>query len=290
MAANRLMVLAAALGIAAGCARGRPVENADLHGPWSAPVAPFRIVGNVYYVGAAQIASYLVTTPEGHILIDSGTREMEGVIRESVAALAFDLRDIRILLCSHAHFDHVGSHAALKRATGARVLVMREDAAAVAAGVDRSPLADEGWAPVPVDGALRDGDTVTLGGTTLRAIRAPGHTPGCTVWTTRVHEAEKDYEVAFYGCVRPNDGVPLRDNPRFPTLVDDTLQTFRRMRGLAPDIYLMMHPEERFTAAVAPMKAGVRPHPLDDPGAWSRLLDEAEAEFDALVRAAAVRN
>lgn len=99
-----------------------------------------------------------------------------------------------------------------------------------------------------------------------------------------MHEPDKDYTVAFYGCVRPNNGVQLNGNARFPHLLDQTLQTFRRMRTLAPDIYVMMHPEDRFTAAVERMAAGVRPHPLDDPGAWPKLLDEAEAEFAELVR------
>jgi metallo-beta-lactamase class B len=270
--------------LACGSPRAVPAPNAELHGPWSAAVAPFRIVGNVYYVGAKHISSYLVTTPEGHVLIDTGTREMEPVIRAGVEQLGFALRDIKVVLSSHAHFDHVGSHAALQRATGARVMVMRDDAPAVASGVDQSPLGDEGWQPARVDRILSDGDTVALGGTTLQAIAAPGHTPGCTVWTTRAHEPDKDYTVVFYGCVRPNNGVQLIGNARFPHLVEQTLQTFRRMHTLQPDIYLMMHPEDRFTAAVERMIAGARPHPLDDPAAWPRLLAEAEAEFSGLVQ------
>jgi metallo-beta-lactamase class B len=264
--------------------RSHTSGNEELHGPWSARAEPFRIVGNIHYVGARNIASYLITTPEGHILIDTGTREMESVIRDNIARLGFALADVKIVLCSHAHFDHVQGHAAVVRASKARVFVMREDAEAVRTGADRSPLADEGWEPVRVDRELADGDAVSLGGTTLYAIRAPGHTPGCTVWTTTARESPRDYAVVFYGCVRPNTGVRLIGNPRFPRLVDETRQTFRRMRTLTPDIYLTMHPEDLFAGKRDQLVAGVRPHPLADPDAWPRLLDEAEAEFEDLVK------
>ena len=170
-----------------------PEQRAQFHGPYSQPEEPFRLIGNIYYVGAKNIASYLITTPQGHILVDTGTTEMTPVITASVQALGFKLRDIKIMLSSHAHFDHVGGHAAMKKATGAQVMAMRLDAEALEAGMDKSPLGDEGWPPVKVDRVLADGDTVTLGGATLRAVWAPGHTPGCTVWTTPVQEAGKTY-------------------------------------------------------------------------------------------------
>lgn len=264
-------------------ARPRTSGNELLHGPWSTPVEPFRIVGNIYYVGAQNIASYLITTSEGHILLDTGTREMESVIRDNIARLGFSLADVKIVLNSHAHYDHVQGHAAIVRASGARVFVMREDAQAVRSGVDRSPLGDEGWAPVAVDRELSDGDTVTLGDATLHAIRAPGHTPGCTVWSTTAREPDREYAVVFYGCVRPNTGVKLIGNPKFPDLVAETRQTFRRMRELTPDIYLTMHPEDLFAGKREALANGVRPHPLADPAAWPKLLAEAEAEFEELV-------
>jgi metallo-beta-lactamase class B len=261
--------------------------HAMLRGPWSAAVEPFRIVGNIYYVGAKNIASYLITTPEGHFMIDTGTREMAPVIRHNVEKLGFKLRDIKILLCSHAHFDHVEGHAAMKKLTLARVMAMREDVPALSSGIDRSPLADdERWEPVTVDRVLKDGDTVTLGGTTLRAVWAPGHTPGCTVWTTRVRERDREYSVAFYGCSRPNDGVQLIGNPRFPHLVDDAMHTFARMRELKPDIYLTMHPEDLFAGKIERIKAEVTPHPLYDPNAWTQMLDQVEADFRQQLQAA----
>src|SRR5207245_8530530 len=125
-------------------------------------VCPFHIVGNIYYVGARNIASYLITTPEGHIMIDTGTNEMHQVILANVAKLGFKLQDIKILLSGHAHFDHVQGHAAMKRATGAKVMALGEDAAALSAGMDQSPLGDEGWDPVKVARVLTDGDTMSV--------------------------------------------------------------------------------------------------------------------------------
>jgi metallo-beta-lactamase class B len=253
--------------------------NPEIHGPWSAPAEPFRIVGNIHYVGARNIASYLLTTPEGHVLIDTGTKEMEPVVRRNIEKLGFKLRDIKILLSGHAHFDHVQGHAAMKRATGARVMALGDDATALSSGTDRSPLGDEGWEPVPVDRVLKDGDTVTLGGTTLRANWVPGHTPGCTVWTTQARERERNYAVAFFACAGPNKDVKLVGNPKFPHLVEDTLRGFARLRQLKPDIYLLMHPEEQFAGKVERIKAGVNPHPLYDPKGWITMLDELDADF-----------
>ena len=171
-------------------------QRAQFHGPYSQPEEPFRLIGNIYYVGAKNIASYLVVTPQGSILIDTGTTEMTPVITSNVEKLGFKVRDIKIMLSSHAHFDHIGGHAAMKKLTGARIMAIKQDADALEAGKDLSPLGDEGWMQVKVDRVLKDGDTVALGGTTLRAVWAPGHTPGCTVWTATVPDAGQD----LLGC------------------------------------------------------------------------------------------
>ena len=260
-------------------------QRAQFHGAYSQAEEPFRLLGNVYYVGAKNIASYLVTTPAGNILIDTGTVEMHPVILANVKTLGFDIKNTKIMLSSHAHFDHVGGHAAMKKLTGARVMAIRQDADALAAGKDLSPLNDEGWEPVKVDRLLKDGDEVSLGGTTLRAVQAPGHTPGCTVWTMSVPESGRKYTLAIFGCGGPNAGVTLIGNPRFPTLVDDTRATFRKLRTLTPDIYVTGHPQMLFAGKIPDMKAGVRPHPLLDPGsqAWSKVLADAEAGFEKRV-------
>ncbi len=262
-----------------------PEQRAPFHGPYSEREEPFRLVGNIYYVGAKNIASHLITTPEGHILIDTGTVEMTSVITGNVEKLGFSVRDIRVMLSSHAHFDHVGGHAAMQQRTGARVMAIRQDAEALEAGIDKSPLGDEGWTPVKVDRVLQDGDEVTLGGTTLRAVWAPGHTPGCTVWTTSVPDAGKTYSVAIFGCGGPNGGVKVVGNARFPTLVDDTLATFSKLKKLKPDLYVTGHPRTLFAGKIDRMKAGERPHPLLDPEGWTRMLSDAEVTFRKRVEA-----
>ncbi len=280
-----ILSVACAAGLEAQTSLLTAEQRAQFHGPYSQPEEPFRLIGNIHYVGARNIASYLITTPQGHILVDTGTKEMTPVITASVQKLGFNLRDIKIMLSSHAHFDHVGGHAAMKKLTGARVMAIRQDAEALEAGRDLSPLGDEGWAAVKVDRELNDGDTVTLGGTTLRAVWAPGHTPGCTVWTTSVPDGGKTYAVAIFGCGGPNAGVKLIGNQRFPTLADDALGTFRKLKTLTPDIYVTGHPQMLFAGKIDRMKAGERPHPLLDPGGWSRMLDDAETNFMKRVQA-----
>ena len=261
-----------------------PEARARFHGQMSEAVEPFRIVGNIYYVGARNIASYLITTPQGHIMIDTGTKEMHQVIRANVEKLGFKLQDVKILLSGHAHFDHVQGHAAMKKVTGARVMAIGEDAAALAAGTDKSPLGDEGWEPVAVERILKDGDTVTLGGATLRAVWTPGHTPGCTTWTTKAQEKGKTYAIVFQACGSPNAGVKLIGNTKFPTLVQETLRSFQVQKTLKPDIYLPMHPEELFAGKVERIKAGEAPHPLFNPESYVKLIADTEANFKKRVQ------
>lgn len=285
MRAVLLVLFIASCGAPTPPAPPRTDPFAELHGAWSAPVEPFRIVGNLYYVGAANIASYLFATPDGGILLDTGTREMAAGVRASIEKLGFALHDVKILLSGHAHFDHVQGHAEMQRATGAQVMALGDDAIALETGRDRSPLAAEGWEPVHVDRVLHDGDTVTLGGTTLRAVWAPGHTPGCTVWTAEIVDHDHRYQVAFDACLGPNDGVPLIANPGFPHLITETLDSFHRLQQLSPDIWLLMHPAEQLTdKVVAQLRAGAEPNPLVDPKGWHALQREAEADFRARVR------
>src|SRR3989454_10720859 len=279
-----LLIMMSSVLVSAQTSPLSPEQRATFHGQMSQPVEPFRIVGNIYYVGARNIASYLITTPEGHIMIDTGTKEMHDVVRANVAKLGFKLQEIKILLSGHAHFDHVQGHAAMKKATGAKVMAIGEDARALSAGADLSPLGDEGWEPVKVDRVLKDGDTVTLGGTTLRAVWTPGHTPGCTTWTTRGEEKGRPYSVVFQACAGPNAGVKLIGNSKFPTLVEDTLRSFRVQKTLKPDIYLPMHPESYFAGKVERIKTGETPHPLLDPDGYAKLIADTEMNFQKRVQ------
>src|SRR5688572_33144362 len=286
----RRLVIALALVLAGGVALAQgPAQFSDawyqqFRGPYSAPAEPFRIVGNIHYVGAANIASYLITTPQGHILIDTGMTEMHNVIRNNVATLGFKTSDIRVMLSSHAHFDHIAGHAAMKKLTGAQVMAMTGDAEALEAGKDNSALGAIGWEPVKVDRVLKNGDTVELGGVRLRAVHAAGHTQGATTWITSVEDRGRQYLVAFLGGTTPNGGVPLINNPRHKSVIEDTQRTFARLKAeRVPDIYLVGHPQAMFAGKVEQIKAGAVPHPLLNGDAWTRQIVEGEAGFQKRV-------
>jgi metallo-beta-lactamase class B len=254
-------------------------------GPYSEAVEPFRIVGNIYYVGAANIASYLLTTPQGHILIDTGMNEMHDVIKNNVAKLGFQLADIRIMLSSHAHFDHIEGHAAMQRATGAQVMAMTGDAEALESGHDNSALGALGWEPVTVARVLKHGDTVSLGGTTLRAVHVPGHTQGGTTWITTVEDGGRQYTVAFLTGNTPNAGVPLFNNPRHKNVIEDARRSFKTLKAeKQPDIVLIGHPQAMFAKAIERIRKGERPHPLlNGAEAWTKQLANAEGAFEKRV-------
>jgi metallo-beta-lactamase class B len=266
-------------------ALGRPYHTTQ-----SERFDPFTIVGNVHYVGAKNIASYLITTPAGHILIDSGVSEMVEDVLANIERLGFATTDVEILLSSHAHFDHVQGHEAIRRATGARVFAMEGDAEALRSGRDLSPLGFEGWAPVPVERVLEHGDVVELGGQRLTAHHIPGHTPGCTVWTTDVVDGDETHAVTFFGCSGPNQGVRVTGNPRFPRLAEDTLMGYARLRAIRPDIYLNGHPEQLFTERLAAMRENARPHPLRTQQPWADFISELEQSFRKRVAAESPRS
>jgi len=257
---------------------------AQFSGPYSAPAEPFRIIGNVHYVGAANIASYLITSPQGHILVDTGMVEMHDVIKNNVARLGFKTSDIKIMISSHAHFDHIAGHAMMRKLTGAQVMAMVGDAEALEAGKDNSALGAVGWKPVKVDRVLKHGDTVSLGGNTLRAVHSSGHTQGATTWVMTVMEKGKQYTVAFLGGTTPNGGVPVINNPRHKTVVEDTTRTFAYLKAeKVPDLYLVGHPQAMFAGKVDRIKAGETPHPLLNGAAWTQQIIDAQAQFEKRV-------
>lgn len=243
------------------------------------PAEPFRIIGNIYWVGG-EYGSYLITTPEGHILHDTGTNSMHDVIVGNVEKLGFDVKDIKIMVSSHAHFDHVQGHAAMQRATGAQVVALGGDAAALEAGVDNSAGGFPGLEAVHVDRMIKDGDTVTLGGVTLRAFWTPGHTQGATMWLTTVEEGGQSYNVAFRGGEIPNDGVPLIDNPRHPNVVADTQMTLQRLKELEPpDLLLHNHPQNLGRPLDPALPVSAACFTCVDAAAWQDLVANAEAKF-----------
>ena len=286
----RASVLAAALllVITAASTRGQELYSKEWYdrfrGPMSAPAEPFKVVGNIYYVGAADISSWLIATPEGHVLIDTGTVEMHDVVRNNLEALGFNPLDVEIVLSTQAQFDHVGGHAGMQKLTGARVMAMRGDAEALSTGTDRSALGAVGWVPVKVDRVLEHGDTVEIGGTTLRAVHNPGRTQGTTTWMMTVEDGGRSYTVAFLGNMLPDWGVALTNNSQHKNVIADTRLGLNRLKAeKAPDIVLPGHAQSFFERKFEEVKAGVRPHPLLNGDAWMSDIMEAEANLEATV-------
>ena len=209
---------------------------------WNEPVKPFNVIGNVYYVGATEVSSYLITTSEGHILLDSGFLETVPQIQQNVAQLGFRFQDIKILLNSHAHYDHAGGMARLKELTRAKLMVSEGDVAQLARGGKDDPNFGDRFlfTPVTVDRKVHDGDTVKLGDVVLTAHLTPGHTKGCTTWTMKVRDGGKSYDVAFVGSTTA-PGYKLAGNDKYPDIVQDYERTFRLLKGLPVDVFLAAH-------------------------------------------------
>ena len=222
---------------------GRP-EGAQAN-DWLEPFPSFRIAGNLYYVGSRGLASYLVTTPRGHILINSDLEANVLMIRDSVEKLGFKYTDIRILLISHAHWDHDAGSALVKEQTGASYMVMAGDVPVVQSGGredfqygnDKETL----YKPVKVDRVLHDGDRVELGGAVLMARLTAGHTRGCTTWTMTVKDGEKSYEAVIVGSPNVNPGYKLVKNAAYPSIADDFARTFETLAALPADLFLGAH-------------------------------------------------
>ena len=246
----------------------------------SQSVDAYRVIANIYYVGASDISSHVISTPAGLILLDTGTEQMVPVIRANVEKLGFRVQDIKIILSSHAHWDHVEGHAAMQALTGAEVMAVGEDAAAIASGVDSSALGAQGWKPVKVHRVLKDGDTVTLGGVTMRAHLTPGHTKGCTTWTTTVEEGGRSYLVVFVGGISINEGVKLVGNTRHPSIIEDYARTFRVLKGLKAEVFLAQHPGIYGMAEkLQRLKAKPSSNPFIDPQGYQRVIGEAEGRY-----------
>lgn len=209
---------------------------------WYEPFPAHKIIGNVYHVGSKDLATYLITTAEGHILINSGFERTVPLIQKAVESLGFKMTDVKILLASHAHSDHVAGHAALQKATGARVCVMRGDDQVIASGGKGQYLyTTDRWDPCKVDRVLEDRDEIKLGGVTLVARRTPGHTRGCTTWTWQVVDNGKKYDVVVIGSPNVNPGYQLVNNKDYPEIAADFAKTFEVLKSLPCDVFLGAH-------------------------------------------------
>jgi metallo-beta-lactamase class B len=250
---------------------------------WTEPFPPFRIAENLYYVGSKGLANYLITTPQGHILINSDLETSVPLIRASVEKLGFKFGDIRILLISHAHWDHDGGSAAIKQLTGARYMVMDADVSVVESGgktdfqYGNSPASL--YPPTKVDRVLHDGDEVKLGAVTLVAHLTPGHTKGCTTWTMKVEEAGKIHDVVIVGSPNVNPGYKLVGNSSYPGIASDYERTFQVLKSLPVDIFLGAHGSYfDLETKYARLKEGVAA-PFIDPAGYNSYITEREKAF-----------
>lgn len=251
---------------------------------WNEPTEPFRVVGPVHFVGTNELAAFLVTTPGGHVLIDGGLPESAPLIERSIRALGVDPREIRVLLITQAHFDHVGSLAHFKKLSGGRVEVMDGDVSLLESGGRTDYLFGDSekfrFEKVKVDRTLRDGDTVSLGGVTLTARKTPGHTPGSTTWLTNVEDGGRRYAVVFTASTGINPGTRLVDRPSYPGIAEDFARSFEVLESLKPDVFLGGHTGFfRMEEKRARLGRG-GPHPFVDPEGFRAHVASRKRAFE----------
>lgn len=250
---------------------------------WNQPVEPYKIVGNLYYVGASDIASFLIATPEGHVILDAGFEETVPMIRDNVKKLGFKIEDVKTLIIGHAHYDHVGGLADLKALTGAKLAVSEADAKLLASGGKGDYLFGERFRfkPVQADRLLKDGDKVTLGGTTLTAHLTPGHTKGNTTWTMKAKEGDKTYDVVVAGSPTINPGTVLKGMPSYPNVGEDYAKTFRILKSLPCDVFLATHASFYDGLGKAEkLRAGAKENPFVDPQGYRAFIDRREKMYN----------
>ena len=243
-------------------------QNAD----WHAPFPAFKIAGNLYYVGTADLAVYLIATPQGNILINSDFPEDVPLIRKSIEQLGFNYSDTKILLISHAHGDHDAATGLIKKDTGARLMVMDAD-------VPEEESTAAGRPGAHVDRVLHDGDAVELGGATLIAHLTPGHTKGCTTWTMQVDDGGRKLNAVIIGSPNVNPGYILVGNKSYPQIADDYVKTFKVLNSLPGDLFLGAHGAYfGMKAKYDKMKAGDK-NAFIDPDGYKAYVAERDDTF-----------
>lgn len=280
-----IILIALVLSALAASAKRPGPQASEESRAWNKPVKPYRIIGNIYYVGAAEVSSFLITTSGGHILLDSGFAETVPLIKESIKQLGFKLEDVKILINSHAHFDHAGGLGLLKELTGARLMISEADAALLAAGGKNDFQWGDRFAytPATADRLLHDKDKVALGDVTLTAHLTPGHTKGCTTWTMKVKDGGKQYDVVVIGSASI-PGYKLVNNPKYPNIVEDYEQTFRVLKSLSCDVFLAPHGSFfDMKAKIEKLEQGAKKNPFIDPQGYREYIEDAEKTFHELL-------
>jgi metallo-beta-lactamase class B len=254
---------------------------------WNKPAEPFHVIDNVWYVGTEGLSAFLFTTPEGHILLDGATPEGAPIIEANIAKLGFRLSDVKILLNSHAHFDHSGGLAKLKRDTGAQLAAMEGDVSALEGGfyLGSEDVKSMNAPPVKVDRVLKDGDTVKLGDFTLTAHLTPGHSRGCTSWGATLGDQGRWYEALVF-CSATVAANRITPPLQYEGIVEDYRKTFTKTKAMKVDIPLAPHPEF-FQLREKATKAAANPtsqNPFIEPGAFLALITKLEGDFERTLK------
>jgi metallo-beta-lactamase class B len=261
---------------------------------WTTPFPPFRIAGNLYYVGSGDLAAYLIVTPQGDILVNSNLESSPPLIRKSVESLGFHFRNIKILLISHGHYDHCAGSAEILRETHAKYGVMAQDVSVVESGghTDFHYSTDKTMAfpPAHVDRILHDGEKVSLGGTVLTAHLTAGHTRGTTTWTLDESEAGRVLHVIIVGSPNVNPGYKLVHNTRYPRIADDYRHQFQVLNNLPCDIFLGAHGVYFGLAEKYPrFKNGDR-NAFVDPAGYKAYIADRQQAFEAELQKQSPKN
>jgi metallo-beta-lactamase class B len=276
---KRLWGTLPALILAAGIVPTAVAQGSAQWREWNQPIPPFRITGPLYYVGVANVTSLLITTPAGHILVDGGFAESADIILGNVRTLGFGPEDVKVLLSTHAHGDHAGGLAAIKARTGARLYAGALDVPLLARG-GKGDFAfgdDIPYPPVTADVGVKDGETVSLGGVTVRAIASPGHTMGCTSWAFTIEDGGKPLRVVMIGGTSA-PGYKLVGNAKYPGIAGDYERTFARLAAEPADLLLEGH---GFAFGLDDKRAGRKPF-VDAAAYQARVAEAARAFRDQL--------
>jgi metallo-beta-lactamase class B len=259
-----------------------PVQLQRTFDVWNEPVPPFRIAKNLYFVGMRNISSFLITGDTEHVLIDTGFSNSVPLIVSNIVRLGFSPKDIKYILSSHAHADHVAGHAQMKRITGAKVVVSEADAVLLRSGGKSDFLFAKSelmhFEAVEPDIIVQDGQRIQLPSIDLTAHLTPGHTPGCTTWTMFVTEKGQRLNVVFFGSTSINPGTKLIGNEAYQRIAEDIRATYRKLRGLPCDIFLAPHPEQ-FGMRDKLTELGGTENPFIDPKGYTDYLQKAEEGF-----------
>jgi len=276
-------VIAAGLAVIGPDLRGFHTLRAQDNPDWTRPFPPFRIIGNLYWVGSYDLSTYLIVTPEGNILINTGVGDTASQIKARVEQLGFKLADTKILTATHGHFDHVAGMAELKRMTGARLIVSEPDRDLFESGgktdfrFGDTPGAR--FEPVKVDGTFKDSDTIALGGTVLTAHHHPGHTKGATSFTLNVPEAGKTYRVVIANMPSINPGVTVSGMAKYPGIAEDYARTFKAQKDMQIDVWLASHASQfRLHEKYTPGDA-FNPDRFVDPQGFKAAVEELEQAY-----------